>query len=332
MLCKKTKMSLSTIIKKIASAEVIKSNPPVLIDIGASGKLNSIWATIAPFSICIAFDADKREFDYIEKSDTVFKKQFVFNKIVVESSDKAKQSFYLTQNPFCSSLLKPDAESLKQFHYSDSFAIKETVEIDVIELKDVLAKLNINSIDWFKTDTQGTDLRLYKSLNETIQNKMLVLEFEPGFMDAYLGEDKISDVMTYMEKKPFFLTNFTIKGALRMPKDAFERIYKSNLARKIADHTLKKAPGWSEMIYMNTLNDSHFTSREFMLAWLFATLQDHHDIAFVYAKRANEKFGGDFFVDLQKHSEQTLQKKIYSIGSLFKLINIFIGKYITKTF
>lgn len=325
-------MSLDSIIKKIASSEVIQSNPPVLIDIGASGKLNSIWATIAPFSICIAFDADKREFDYIEKNDSVFKKQYVFNKIVVASSDKPKQPFYLTQNPYCSSLLKPDAASLKNFHFANLFDIKETVEIDVIELKDVLAKLNISSIDWFKTDTQGTDLRLYKSLNESIQNKMLVLEFEPGFMDAYVGEDKIVDVMNYMEKKPFFLTNFTIKGALRMPKDAFEKIYSSDLERKIASHTLKKAPGWSEMIYMNSLNDSQFTSREFMLSWLFATLQDHHDIAFVYAKTANEKFKTDIFKELQTFSEKKLKSKIYSIGTMFQLMDIFIRKYITKTF
>ncbi len=325
-------MSLDSIIKKIASSEVIRSNPPVLIDIGASGKLNSIWATIAPFSICIAFDADKREFDYIEKSDSVFKKQYVFNKIVVASSDKPKQPFYLTQNPYCSSLLKPDAVSLKNFHFANLFEIKETVEIDVIELKDVLAKLNIASIDWFKTDTQGTDLRLYRSLSDSIQNKMLVLEFEPGFMDAYVGEDKIVDVMNYMEKKPFFLTNFTIKGALRMPKDAFEKIYSSNLERKIASHTLKKAPGWSEMIYMNSLQSDQFSPREFMLAWLFATLQDHHDIAFAYAKNATERFSDGMFKELQTFSEKKLKSKIYSIGTMFKLMDILIRKYITKTF
>ncbi len=93
-------MNLAQIIEKIASTEEVKNNPPVLIDIGASEKLNSIWAKIAPFSICIAFDADKREFDYIEKNDSVFKKQYVFNKIVVASSDKPKKSFYLTHNPY----------------------------------------------------------------------------------------------------------------------------------------------------------------------------------------------------------------------------------------
>lgn len=325
-------MKLATIIKKIALHKEVASNPPVLIDIGASGKLNSMWEQIAPFSICIAFDADKREFDYIENKESVFLKQFVFNKIVVASSNSPKQPFYLTQNPYCSSLLPPDTESLKEFHFSDKFEIKEELKIDVIELKDVLAQLKITGIDWFKTDSQGTDLRLYKSVTEEIQNKMLVLEFEPGFMNAYLGEDKIVDVMNYMEKKPFILTNFTIKGSLRLPKDAFDRILKSDFSKKISSHTYKKTPGWAEMIYLNKMQNSVFTSREFLLAWLFATLQEHHDLAYVYADKANGKFKDEIFQELKLYSEKKLRNNIYTFNIFFKLINVMIRKYITKTF
>ena len=322
-------MRLSTIIKKIASREEIQLKPPVLIDIGASEKLNSIWETIAPFSICIAFDADKREFDYIEK-DSVFKKQYVFNKIVVASTDKKTQPFYLTQNPYCSSLLKPDAESLKQFHYSGLFEIKEILEMDVIELKSVLTQLNINYVDWFKTDSQGTDLRLYASLSAEIQNNTLVLEFEPGFMDAYIGEDKIIDILKYMENKKFFLTNFTTKGALRLGKKAFDQIFKTARMKKVGSHIHDKAPGWAEMMYMNKLDEETFTVREFMLAWLFATLHNHHDIAFVYAEKAFAKNGDALFEDLKKYSANKLKNKIFTLNGFSRLINIIIQKYTTQ--
>ena len=324
-------MKLSTIIKKIASREDIQSKPPVLIDIGASEKLNVIWKTIAPFSICIAFDADKREFDYIEKSDSVFKKQYVFNKIVVASTDKKTQPFYLTQNPYCSSLLKPDAESLKQFHYSGLFEIKEILEIEVIELKSVLSQLNINYVDWFKSDSQGTDLRLYASLNNQIQNNALVLEFEPGFIDAYIGEDKLVDILNYMEKKNFFLTNFTVKGALRIGKEAFENIFKSDRMKKIGSHIHDKAPGWVEMVYMNKLAGEIFTAREFMLSWLFSTLHNHHDIAFVYAQNGYAKTADPLFADLQKFSANKLKNKIFTFNGMSRLLNIIIKKYTSKS-
>jgi hypothetical protein len=323
-------MNLSQLIQKIASTEEVKNNPPVLIDIGASEKLNSVWAKIAPFSICIAFDADKREFDYIEKNDSVFKKQYVFNKIVVASSDKPKQPFYLTSNPYCSSLLKPDAESLKQFHISNLFEINQIVEIDVMELKNVLAQLNISIVDWFKTDSQGTDLRLYASLTEQQQNKMLVLEFEPGFMDAYLGEDKLLDVMNHMKGRPYFLTTLTIKGGLRITYNVFTRLFKSNTSKKIASHTHKKTPGWAEMVYMNTLEDSTFSKREFMLGWLFATLQDHHDVAHTYAVNAQSRLKDSIFEELKQYSEKCLKSHVYSFKSLVKVFSIVLNKYFSK--
>ncbi|HRG54378.1 MAG TPA: hypothetical protein PLL00_16235, partial [Bacteroidia bacterium] len=273
-------MSLNTIVKKIAKRKEIESKPPVLIDIGASGELNSVWKRIAPFSICIAFDADKREFDYIEKTDSVFKKQYVVNKIVVASADKKQAPFYLTKSPFCSSLLKPDLESLKDFQFSDLFEIQETVEIDVIELKDVLSQLNLTYIDWFKTDSQGTDLRLFKSLVKELQDRVLVLELEPGLIDAYKNEDKAIDVMNYMEKQPFFITDYTVKGALRIPAQSFNEVFKNDFLKKMATHTHKIMPSWVEMGYMNKLDDPNFTSREFLLSWLYATLKEHHDIAY----------------------------------------------------
>ena len=53
-----------------------------------------------------------------------------------------------------------------------------------------MKELEIKSFDWFKTDSQGTDLRLFKSIGETLIPKIIVAEFEPGFINSYLGEDK----------------------------------------------------------------------------------------------------------------------------------------------
>jgi hypothetical protein len=50
------------IIKTILESDYFAAAPPVLVDIGASGEINTKWKPIAPYSICIAFDADDREF------------------------------------------------------------------------------------------------------------------------------------------------------------------------------------------------------------------------------------------------------------------------------
>jgi len=53
------------IIDKILSRSEFKTDPPVLIDIGASESLPKEWQHIAKYSVCIAFDADERKMGYI---------------------------------------------------------------------------------------------------------------------------------------------------------------------------------------------------------------------------------------------------------------------------
>lgn len=62
------------IIDTVLSSSYFENKPPVLFDVGASGEINKKWSTIAPYSICIAFDADDREFDVSEKQVSGFKK------------------------------------------------------------------------------------------------------------------------------------------------------------------------------------------------------------------------------------------------------------------
>ncbi len=47
--------------KLLAQKEVL-DKPPVLIDIGASGKINNSWKKLTKYAICIACDADQRDF------------------------------------------------------------------------------------------------------------------------------------------------------------------------------------------------------------------------------------------------------------------------------
>src|SRR4051794_21701725 len=116
-------MNLNSIINEISKREEIHKQPPVLVDVGASYGVNYLWKRIAGFSICIAFDADDREFEYLEEEKSDFKKLIKVNKIVVHKSENETMDFYLTKSPYCSSFLEPDLRSLSNFHYSDMFEV-----------------------------------------------------------------------------------------------------------------------------------------------------------------------------------------------------------------
>ena len=69
------------IIDQILSCPLLLENPPVLLDIGASGEIHAKWKAIAKYSICIAFDADDREIGFAASESKGYRKLSVFNSL-----------------------------------------------------------------------------------------------------------------------------------------------------------------------------------------------------------------------------------------------------------
>lgn len=277
------------IIKKILESAFFRNQPPVLIDIGASGELHQKWKLIAPYSICIAFDADDREFNVTEQVNKQYKKLISFNRIVTsEQTDKA--TFYLTASPYCSSLLMPQAERLEPWIFSDLFKVERTTSLATITIAEALQKVDIEYIDWFKTDTQGTDLRLYSTLPEGILSQVLAAEFEPGIMDAYAGEDKLFQVMEEMHKKDFWLSSMDVKGVQRLKSS-----YASEIGSGTVKRVIRKSPGWAEVTYLRLPDRT--TERQFLLLYVFALLEKQYGFALEVVDTAIRKFPDAIFED-----------------------------------
>src|SRR6185369_10344163 len=207
-----------SLIDKILEREEFIANPPVLIDIGASGEVHAKWKKFARHSICISFDADDREIGYLVHDSKTFKKQIVYN-CIVSANKSGSMDFYLTKSPFCSSTLEPDLKNLDDYAFVEKFELDKKVKLKTIDLPTVFKEHEIKKIDWFKTDSQGTDLRLFKSIGEDLINHVIVAEFEPGFIDAYKGEDKLYMLLTYMDKKNFWLSDMKVLGSQRISRE-----------------------------------------------------------------------------------------------------------------
>jgi len=288
------------LIEEILSLKEFKEKPPVLMDIGASGQLLSDWRKIAKFSIGIAFDADRRDIDYIETEKAGFLKLYSFNKIVAE--DDNKRRFYLTKSPYCSSTLLPNAIKLKEWSFNELFYIKEKIELDCISLPTVLKALKIAYIDWFKTDSQGTDLRLFLSLGQDVISRIMVAEFEPGINDSYVNEDKMHAVMYAMEQRPFWLSDLVIKGPQRIKSDYLKRHF-NRLDKIFLPCLLKKSAFWGEMSYMNNFENLDFLSkRNLLLGWVFATIKKQYGFALHLAHTGQTLYEDDIFKTLENRS------------------------------
>jgi hypothetical protein len=283
-----------SLIDEVLAREELRARPPVLVDIGASGELPRRWRRLAPLAICLAFDADDREFGAREMAAHPYRALHLHHHIVSDRPGSA-MDFYLTRSPYCSSTLPPATESLAPWIFADLFEVVERVKLPARTLPEVLAGHGLSYVDWFKTDSQGSDLRLFLSLGVAIVERVLIASFEPGIIDAYLGEDKLHALLARMDTLPFWMHEMEIRGTQRLARALWEERVRprSNGFQPLG---LRTSPGWAEVSYLNTLVPTErFDRRDLLLAWAIASLHGQHGFALEIATRGHERFGDALF-------------------------------------
>lgn len=295
-------------IERILSRPEFVDRPPVLLDIGAAGEIDKKWRRIAPHSVCIAFDADEREMGYVVRETSGYRKLYVYNCIVTDAVT-GEADFHLTRSPQCSSLLEPRQGSLNDWAFGNYFRVERKARLKTVSLPRVLAELGIGKVDWFKTDSQGTDLRLFRSLGDEGIKRVLAAEFEPGVIDAYRGEDKLWSLMAYMEDKPFWMTGLTVKGSQRISGEVAEKRL-NGLERKLLPALLKTSPGWGEISFLNSFapGDDALDLRDHLLGWVFAFVEKQYGFALELALRGGERFTDPLFHELETESLRMLRR------------------------
>ncbi len=286
------------LISKVLTHESFNCRPPVLLDIGASGDTFPLWDQLIPFSHCIAFEPDERERDALESTKNNWKKYTSFCSVATSESIE-NLDFYLTEFPFCSSTLKPDKKSLADWDFADLFEVQKTVAIEASNIDRTLYEAGISYIDWFKTDSQGTDLRLFATLSEKLRRKIVVADFEPGIIDAYIGEDKLHHLMSFMDNEPFWVNSMEIKGS--------RRILSSDLANSKNDKkqliaNQRTSPCWCEISYLNDMKSSSIDLRTHLLGWVFSTLLEQHGFALRISGKGDKIFKDKIFKELSNYS------------------------------
>ena len=286
-------------IDKVLRLPEFDERPPVLLDIGAAGEIHPKWKRIAPYCVCIAFDADERELGFAGKETGDYRKLWVYNCIASDATT-GDAEFYLTRSPHCSSLLRPQNDLLNAWAFSDLFVVERKSRMKTLPLSKVMEDAGVGKIDWFKSDSQGTDLRLFRSLGENNVDRVLVAEFEPGIIDAYEGEDKLWGILAYMEKRPFWMADLAIKGSQRIRRESIPD-HSSFLVRRFAPVVLKTSPGWGEVTYINTFppDAEYLDKRDYLLGWVFSMVEEQYGFALEIASRGFGRFDDPVFLGLE---------------------------------
>jgi len=315
---------MKKLIDKILSQKIFQEKPPVLIDIGASGEIHAAWNSIAKYSICIAFDADDRDFEVTETKDSGYRKLFKINRVVT-AQPAEELDFYLTRSPHCSSGLEPDIKALEPWAFRDLFALNKKIKLPAITLTQALSQCGINYIDWYKTDSQGTDLRIFKSLPLEVSEQMIAAEFEPGILDAYKHEDKLHSLMSHMDKLPFWVTDMHLKGSQRIDQKYLAGM--SSFKKRFLRFFLRTPPGWCEIAYLNEFRNNT-SQRDLLLGWVISTLKNEYGFALHLANRGMLTSNNDLFEVLSESSRAS----IGGLAGYYKLSNFAFNRLVKKIF
>jgi hypothetical protein len=315
---------MKKILHKVLTQPVLLEKPPVLVDIGASGEIHRAWRIIAEYSTCIAFDADTRDFKVSEQNDRGYKKLFMINRVVgTKSVDE--MNFYLTSSPYCSSALEPDNDALESWAFRDLFTRTKMVKVPALTLKEALLQCDVKYVDWYKTDSQGTDLRLFNSLTDNIKYKILSAEFEPGIIDAYKQEDKLHALMCYMEDLPFWITSMDIKGSQRIYSRDLDGL--SKFKQKFIGHFLRTSPGWCEIVYLNDF-DEIYSERDLLLGWVIASVKKEFGLALRIANKGLSTTENPLFQQMVDSTQKSLNRSSSYINFLFKIFRVLMRRFI----
>ena len=125
------------IIDKILQSEYFEDQPPVLIDIGASGGIHAKWKSIAEYAYCIAFDADDREFQISEEKNNDYKRLIQINRIV--SNLPAGQANFISLIPLIVRVCwNRMSEKLKPWLFKPLFEVKKITRLPAVTLAETL--------------------------------------------------------------------------------------------------------------------------------------------------------------------------------------------------
>jgi hypothetical protein len=276
----------------------------MVVDIGGAGGMQSEWRGIAKHAHCVAFDADDRDFGETDERNTGWQRLSVFQSVVTPDANGTVE-FHLTSSAHCSSTLLPNREGLQPWDFRELFEVVESVQLPAIDLSSALASLNVDYVDWFKTDSQGTDLRLWDSLPEEVKQHVAVASFEPGILDSYQGEDKWHQVLARMDGPRWYLGRLEVRGTRRI--DAGTLSHVSRLRRRVALAGLATAPGWVEAWFLRNYTKADTPdARSLLMTWIASTQLHQHGHAWSMARLGSELHGAPIFQQCESASERAL--------------------------
>jgi hypothetical protein len=180
----------------------------------------------------------------------------------------------------------------------------------------------LNTIQWLKLDTQGTDLRIFTSISAKLKSHLLAVDLEPGIIPFYQDEDIFEKLHKELIQQGFWLSQSRVLGSVRVSQST---LIKYPQLKEGFKH-LKTSPGWVEARYLRTLEslqEQHVPKTDYVLLWLFAMLDKQYGYALDVIEGYRQGFGEDALFQKMHHEVVNAIKAYLPSPTLQTLKSIF---------
>ncbi|MEZ4518184.1 MAG: FkbM family methyltransferase [Chloroflexota bacterium] len=180
--------------------EFLEGQSLCVLDIGARGAPATRFLPLAEHIDLIGFEPDRQECERLNASLTssAWRSAHVLPYAVGET--RQSRPFYTTAAPEVSSLLAPNPRVATR----RSWAVEDVIEIDTIALDDLAAQGELPArTDFMKVDTQGSELEIIRSGENSVLHQLLGIECEVEFAEFYQEQPRFSEVEQYLRGKGF---------------------------------------------------------------------------------------------------------------------------------
>jgi len=187
------------------SPQILK-NPIVVVDIGCRWGFaerflsNKHWNNFKIFG----FDPDEKECQRLRELYQHLPSGLITCVPMGLGGVNGKRILHITKEPACSSLHAPIQFLSENYPALNCITPAQKVTVDVETLKQWATEQAIDTIDYIKIDTQGSELEILKG-GEDLLCSTRCIDIEVEFNPIYEGQTLFGETDTYLRSKGFML-------------------------------------------------------------------------------------------------------------------------------
>jgi FkbM family methyltransferase len=181
---------------------LLENNQLIIVDIGASGGIDTRWKNLTSSFKCILFEPDPREYSILKENSG--SNLIVLNSALSDSSKKVE--FHLCKKQEVSSIFPPNFDFLNKFPDPERFRVQKNIILNADTLNNQLEKIGINEVDFIKIDTQGYELPILQGSFDYLDSA-IGMEIEVEFVELYKGQPLFDEVNGFVKSKGFSLVD-----------------------------------------------------------------------------------------------------------------------------